>query len=150
MYISARADYALRALITLAAEGRPMTADELARSQDLPARYLNNALLALRNAGFVATRNGRGNGWRFVRPPSELTASDVITALDGPLTNINGVAPENAAYEGHASSLQDLWLALRASMRNVLEAVTVEHLANGQLPTSVVELVASPNAWRPI
>ncbi len=127
-----------------------MTADELARSQDLPARYLNNALLALRRAGFVVSRNGRGAGWRFVRPPSELTAGDVITALDGPLTDINGVAPEYATYNGHASSLQHLWLALRASMRNVLDAVSIEDLANGQLPASVTTLVSNPDAWRAV
>lgn len=125
-----------------------MTAEELARSQDLPVRYLNNALLALRHAGLVVTRNGRSAGWRFVRPPSELTAADVITALDGPLTDINGVAPEQATYNGHASSLQDLWIALRASMRNVLEAVTVEHLASGQLPADVADLASNPDAWR--
>jgi Rrf2 family protein len=147
VYISARSDYALRALVTLAAEPRPMTAEELARRQGLPLNYLEAILLDLRRAGIVSSRRGPAAGYRFVRPPSQVTPADVMRALDGPLAEIRGVRPEAATYEGAASCLQDLWVALRAGLRSILEGVSLEELAQGRLPESLRELVARPDAW---
>jgi Rrf2 family protein len=149
MYVSARADYALRALVALAVEGRPMTAEQLAKSQDLPVNYLEAILLDLRRAGLVISRRGPDAGYRFVRPPEQITAADVMRVLDGPLAEVRGLRPEAATYAEATASIQELWIALRASLRSVLENVTVAHLARGRLPARVAKLVADPDAWRP-
>ena len=149
MYISARSDYGLRALITLAAAPGPMTAEELARRQELPVNYLEAILLDLRRAGLVASRRGPEAGYRFLRPPSELTPADVMRALDGPLAEVRGLRPEATTYLEPAQSLQELWVALRASLRRVLEGVTIAQLAQGRLPARLARLVADPDAWTP-
>ena len=149
MYISARADYALRALVTLAAEGRPMTADELARAEELPVNYLENILLDLRRAGVVASRRGPDAGYRFVRPPGEISAADVLRALEGPLAEVRGLRPEASAYSATAGPVQEVWVAVRASLRSVLEEVTIENMASGRLPRQVKKLLADPEAWKP-
>jgi Rrf2 family protein len=147
MYVSAKSDYALRALLTLAAEARPMTADELARHQDLPVNYLESILLDLRRGGIVASRRGPNAGYRFLRPPEEITPADVMRVLDGPLAEVRGLRPEATSYTEAAASLQELWIALRASLRAVLEGVTIAQLASGQLPKALTKLVANPDAW---
>lgn len=149
VYVSARTDYALRALVTLAAAGRPMTADELARSQELPVSYLEAILLDLRRTGIVASRRGPNAGYRFVRPADQLTPADVMRALEGPLAEIRGLRPEATSYKEPAESLQELWVALRASLRSVLEGVSIAQLARGQLPRKLSRLVADPQAWLP-
>ncbi|MGH9059233.1 MAG: RrF2 family transcriptional regulator [Acidimicrobiales bacterium] len=147
MYVSARSDYALRALVKLAAEGRPMTADELARSQDLPVKYLEAILLDLRRAGMVATRRGPSAGYRFLRAPEEITPADVMRVLEGPLAEVRGLRPEATNYTETTASLQHLWIGLRASLRGVLEGVTIAQLASGRLPRPLMKLVADPDAW---
>ena len=149
MYISAKADYALRALVTLAAEGQAMTADALARSQDLPVNYLESILLDLRRAGIVLSRRGPASGYRFVRPPEEITPADVIRAVEGPLAEVRGLRPEATSYTAAAVPLQDLWIAVRASLRTVLEGVTLAQLAAGKLPPKLKKLTADPDAWVP-
>ena len=149
MYVSARCDYALRALITLAAAGRPMTAEELATSQELPVNFLEAILLDLRRGGLVATRRGPDAGYRFLRPPEELTPADVMRVVEGPLAEVRGLRPESATYTGAAEPLQEVWIALRASLRKVLEGVTIAQLAKGQLPRTLKALVSEPEAWVP-
>lgn len=149
MYVSARSDYALRALISLAAEGRPMTAEQLALSQDLPISYLEAILLDLRRGGIVASRRGPDAGYRFVRPPSELTPADVMRAVEGPLAEVRGLRPEAASYAGAAEHLQDVWVAVRASLRRVLDNVTLDDVVKGKLPRSVAKLTEDPDAWAP-
>jgi len=149
VYVSARSDYALRALVTLAAEGRPLTAEELARLQELPVSYLESILLDLRRAGIVASRRGRDAGYRFARDPGEVTPADVMRALEGPLAEVRGLRPEATEYKGAATALQPLWIALRASIRATLERVTIAQLARGELPDSLAALVSDPDAWIP-
>jgi Rrf2 family protein len=149
MYVSARSDYALRALVTLAAEGRPLTAEELAKKQDLPASYLEGILVELRRTGIVASRRGRDAGYRFARPADEVTPADVMRALEGPLAEVRGLRPEATKYKEAAVSLQQLWVALRASLRATLEGVTIAQLASGELPERIVTLVSDPDAWLP-
>ena len=149
MYISAKADYALRALVTLAAADRHMTAEALARSQELPVNFLENILLQLRRAGIVATQRGPDAGYRFLRPPGDITVADVMRALDGPLAEVRGLRPENTAYPEGTAVLQELWVALRASIRSVLETATIAQLAKGQLPRKLRPLVEDPDAWAP-
>jgi len=149
VYISARTDYALRALVTLAANARPMTAEELATSQDLPVNYLEAILLDLRRSGIVASRRGPDAGYRFLRDPEELTPADVMRALEGPLAEVQGLRPEATSYRQPAGSLQELWVALRASLRSVLEGVSIAQLARGQFPRKLSKLIADPDAWVP-
>jgi len=149
VYISAKADYALRALITLAAEGRPMTAEELARSQQLPENFLENILLQLRRARLVANQRGPAAGYRFSRPPAQITVADVMRAVDGPLAEVRGLRPESATYPAAAAPLQELWVALRASLRRVLEGTTIDQLAHARLPRHVRRLAEDPDAWAP-
>lgn len=149
MHVSARSDYALRALLTLAAEGRPLTAEELARQQELPVRFLEAILIDLRRAGILASRRGRDAGYRFVRDPEEVTPADVMRTLEGPLAEVRGLRPEATEYRDAASSLQHLWIALRASLRATLEGVTIGQLARGELPTPIQTLVSDPDAWIP-
>lgn len=149
MQISARSDYALRALLTLAAAQSPMTAEELANAQSLPVTFLEAILLDLRRGGILASRRGRVGGYRFARDPNQVTPADVIRILDGPLAEVRGERPENTAYTDAAEPLQQLWVALRANMRTVLEGVSIGDLARGQLPRKLTKLIDDPDAWAP-
>jgi Rrf2 family protein len=149
MQISARSDYALRALLTLAAAEDPMTAEELANSQSLPVNFLEAILLDLRRGGILASRRGRIGGYRFARDPDDVTPADVIRILDGPLAGIRGERPENTTYVDAAEPLQQLWVALRANIRTVLEGVSIGQLARGEIPRKLVKLIENPDAWTP-
>jgi len=151
MYISAQADYAMCALIALAGSdtGRPVKADDLARSQELPTGFLENILGRLRRAGLVNSVRGAEGGYRLARSPSEITVAQVMRALEGPLAEVRGIRPESLTYEAPAERLQDVWVATRAALRMVLEQVTLAHIAEGALPPAVQELAADPDAWLP-
>jgi Rrf2 family protein len=149
MQISARADYALRALLTLAASnGQLVKGEGLASAQDLPIRFLENILTDLRRAGLVASRRGAEGGYQLQRPAKEITIGMVIRATDGPLASVRGSRPEDAAYEGAAKHLQDVWIAVRVSLRRVLDEVTLADVAAGQLPDTILKLVREPDAWK--
>ncbi len=148
MRVTAKADYAVRAVVELAAsEGQLVKADELARRQDIPRQFLDNILLDLRRAGIVATQRGSEGGSRLARPAASVTVADVMRAIEGPLAAVRDVRPEFLQYEGAAASLPRVWVALRASLRAVLEQVTLADLASGQLPAAVEELLQAPDAW---
>lgn len=147
MYISARADYALRALVTLAAGAGPHTAEALARSQGIPVHYLESILAALRRRGIVASGRG-GGGYRLAAPAAEVTVARVMRALEGPLAEVRGLRPEAIEYQGEAVHLQALWIAVRASLRSVLDSVTLADLATGRFPPPVRRLLADEDAWR--
>jgi Rrf2 family protein len=150
VYISAQADYAVRALVELATlpEGHRMTAAAIADAQRLPPSFLEATMVELRRAGLVSSRRGTDGGFTLTRPASEITVADVIRALHGPLAEVRGLVPEAAIYAGPAARLQDVWVAVRASLRMVLEAVTVADIASGQLPPSVAALITAPEAWQ--
>jgi len=145
--ISAKVDYGMRALLVLALTGNAMTADALAHDQGLPGKFLGVILNDLRRAGIVVSHRGREAGYSLARPASEVTVAEVIRALEGPLAQVRGLSPETAAYQGAAVHLQDAWIAVRASLRAVLEGITLEHIATGKLPPDVERLVADPDAW---
>jgi Rrf2 family protein len=149
--ISAKADYALRASIELAAaEGvGPVKGDRVAQAQEIPLKFLENILGDLRHAGLVRSQRGVEGGYWLARPAAEITLAEVIRAVDGPLANVRGVRPESLEYAGSSESLRDVWVAVRASLRSVLEAVTLADVAGGELPPSVRDLVADPEAWSP-
>ena len=148
MRVSARADYAIRALLELTAAGEtPRRADGIARAQSIPPKFLENLLVDLRRAKLVVSQRGPAGGYRLARAPSSITLADVIRAIDGPLAGVRDLAPEDVSYEGPASSLRDVWIALRASMRAVLESTTLADVAGGKLPADVRRLLRDPEAW---
>jgi Rrf2 family protein len=151
MRVSAKSDYALRALIELA--GRPagvaVTAEELGRLQDIPHGFLQAILAELRRAGFVRSQRGQSGGWVMARPAEQLTVADVIRAVDGPLVNVYGIRPEAVDYNASARGLQLVWIAARDSLREVLERVSIRDLANGTLPDGILARTRDEDAWRP-
>jgi Rrf2 family protein len=148
--VSAKADYAIRAAVELAASGEgPVKGDRIAKAQEIPPNFLENILSDLRNAGLVASRRGADGGYWLARPADTVSLADVIRAVDGPLANVRGVRSEQIEYQGSAEKLRDVWVAVRASLRGVLETVTLADLARGELPASVAALAADPDAWAP-
>ncbi|SBT47966.1 RrF2 family transcriptional regulator [Micromonospora narathiwatensis] len=160
MRLSARVDYALRAAAELAAvdssavaggaaagRSRPVTAEQIARAQDIPPKFLESILLQLRRGGIVHAQRGPEGGYWLARPASEISLAEVIRVIDGPLAHVRGQRPEQLGYQGAARALQEVWIALRASEREILELVTVADVASGTLPDRVNELAADPSAW---
>ena len=148
MQVNAKVDYALRALAELADSGPgPVKAEAIAHAQGIPLKFLENILLELRHAGIVISQRGAVGGYRLGRPADEISLADAIRVVDGPLANVRGLSPERVEYHGPATALRDVWIALRANMRAVLEAVTIEDLRRGNLPPEVVELTQAPDAW---
>jgi Rrf2 family protein len=141
--IPAKADYALRALLELAALDKPATADTIAQAQGLPTRFLASILNDLRRAGFVTSRRGQG-GYQLNRPASEITVAQVMESMEGSLVEVNGRAPESTSYEGAAIHLHEVWIATAASLSQVLEAVTLDQIATGQLPRPIMALAGDP------
>ena len=149
MRVSAKVDYAVRAAVELAAapDGGPVKAQEIATTQDIPLKFLENILQQLRQADLVESTRGPHGGHRLARPAAEIALADVVRAVDGPLGVVAGHRPEDVAYEGSAKPLLDVWIAVRASLRDVLEHVTLAQVADGKLPRQVSSLTARPDAW---
>ncbi len=148
MQVNAKVDYALRALAELANAGPgPVKAEALARAQGIPLKFLENIMLELRHAGLVISQRGQVGGYRLGREPNEITLADIIRVVDGPLANVRGLSPERLEYTGPATALRDVWIALRANMRAVLQEVTLEDLRDGALPPDVLALTQAPDAW---
>ena len=147
--ISAKSDYAVRAVIVLAAansEG-PVTAETIAHSQEIPLKFLLNILSELKIGRIVMSHRGAHGGFQLARPAAEITVADVIRAMEGPLASVHEILPENITYPPPSESLRQVWVAVRASLRSVLERVTIADLASGSLPEEVLALNASPEAW---
>ncbi len=151
MQVSARADYALRAVAELAlarTEGKgPLKGDRISERQRIPKKFMENILLDLKHHGIVRTQRGASGGYWLARPAREITLADVIRAVEGPLANVRGEYPELVEYPGAAEALREVWIAVRANLRAVLESVTLADLADGTLPGPVTELTRDPEAW---
>ncbi len=149
MRISARADYALRAAAELAAAGGgPVKGDALAAAQAIPAKFLENILADLRHARLVRSQRGSEGGYWLARPAEEINLAQVIRAVDGPLASVRGERSEELDYTGSAAPLRDVWIAVRASLRGVLEDATLAGVVAGDLPQAVEALARDPDAWR--
>lgn len=150
MRVSAKSDYALRALIEIESrsDGAPVSAEELGRLQSIPHGFLQAILADLRRAGIVMSVRGQSGGWRLARPAADVSVADIIRAVDGPLVSVYGLRPEAVKYNDSAMVLQLVWIAARANLRDVFERVTVDMLAAGKLPDVVVELTKLDDAWR--
>jgi Rrf2 family protein len=140
MRVSAKADYAVRAAVELAADGE---------GQDIPLQFLEHILLEMKHAGLVRARRGAKGGYWLARPADDITLADVIRAVEGPLANIQSAPPEALDFRGNAQPLQQVWIAVRANLRAVLESVTLADLVSGDLPPVVEQLSGSPDAWAP-
>jgi Rrf2 family protein len=148
MRLSARADYALRAAIEIATiSDSHVTAEQVARAQQIPVKFLETILTQLRRAGLVRSQRGPDGGFWLAHPADEITLADIIRAIDGQLLGVRGERPENVGYIGAAEPLQRVWIALRASERAILEEVTLGQIVSGELPPSVTDLVGDPRAW---
>ena len=147
MRTTAKADYAVRASVELAAVGGLANAEQIAQAQAIPLNFLENILRDLRRAGIVESRRGQAGGYALARPADEITLADVIRAVEGPLANVRGQAPEALEYPGAAAKLREVWVALRANVRGVLEGVTLADVARGELPPRVEELTRDADAW---
>ena len=153
MYISAKVDYATRALLTLAeaevqSPAVALKGETVADRQHLPQKFVENILVDLRRAGFVSAQRGAIGGYRLARAADQIAVADVIRALEGPLAEVRGERPENMCYDGAATHLQGVWIAVRAALRHVLEQVTIADILNGTLPPDVSRLIDDPDAWK--
>jgi len=152
MHLSAKVDYALRALLELAAtseqdKSKLTKADALAQAQSIPTKFLEGILSTLRNSGFLISQRGADGGYRLAMDPRDIHVADVIRALDGPIAAVRGERPEDLEYSGTAEHLRDVWVATRAALRSVLEVVTLEDIQHGKLPKTVNKLLDAPGAW---
>lgn len=148
MHISARTDYAMRALLTLAASESPRVKGEaLTSAQGLPRKFLEQILTELRRAGIVMSQRGADGGYSLARPANRITLADVMRAVDGPLAEVRGLRPEDTTYAGAAEHLQDVWVAVRASLRIVLESVTLADVVEGKFTGTIARLNSNPQAW---
>jgi Rrf2 family protein len=148
MRISAKVDYAVRAMCELAARDAeaPIKADSIAAAQAISRSFLENILVDLKRAGLVRATRGRDGGYRMTRAASDVSIADIIRAVEGPLADVRGVRPEALSFAGPATSLRDVWLANRVSVRRVLERVTLEAVVAGKLPREVRALLDDEDA----
>jgi len=149
--VSAKSDYALRALIEMAAreDGKAVSAEELGRAQEIPHGFLQAILADLRKAGVVISQRGQSGGWRLARKAEDVSVADVIRAVDGPLVSVYGLRPEGVTYNERADVLQHVWIAARDSLREVFEKVSIAELASRELPDEVTTRTARDEAWLP-
>ncbi|MDT0203467.1 Rrf2 family transcriptional regulator [Nocardioides sp. AE5] len=150
MRVSAKSDYALRALIEMAVreDSTPVSAEELGRLQEIPHGFLQAILADLRRAGVVVSQRGQSGGWRLAGKAEEISIADVIRAVDGPLVSVYGLRPESVSYNDRAEVLQHVWIAARHSLRDVFEQVTIAQLAASDLPDVVTSRTADEDAWK--
>ncbi len=151
MQVSAKTDYALRAAAELARaaadETGPVKGDSISESQGIPKKFMENILHDLKRSGIVRTRRGASGGYWLALPPEEISLADIIRAVEGPLANVRGEWPEAVEYSGAAEHLQEVWIAVRANLRAVLESVSLADLVEGDLPDPITELTRDPEAW---
>ncbi len=149
MHITAKADYAVRAVVELSDSSQlePRKVDDIAQAQSIPVSFLENILTQLRSSGIVRSQRGPEGGYWLARPPEEVNLAHIIRAVEGPLVGIRGQRPEEVEYRGSAESLQPVWVAVRSSLRKVLEHVTVADVASGKLPKDVLALTREEEAW---
>jgi Rrf2 family protein len=151
MRITAKADYAVRATLELAGseDGQPIKGERIADAQEIPLQFLEHILLDLKHHELVKAKRGIRGGYWLARKPDEITVADVIRAVEGPLANIHDISPEATEYPGDAEHLRDVWVAVRANLRAVLENVSLADVRAGRLPADVTRLLADDDAWEP-
>jgi Rrf2 family protein len=150
MRISAKVDYAVRAALELAAAGDdPVKGDAIAEAQDIPLKFLENILGELKHHGVVASRRGAQGGYWLAKPADEISLAEVVRAVEGPLATVRGQGPESLKYKGEAKPLQQVWIAVRANLRAVMEETTLADVVAGELPVEITGLAEPADAWAP-
>lgn len=147
MHVTAQTDYAVRAVVQIAAAEGATSRGEVAAAQQIPGKFLESILLRLRHGGLLIAQRGTAGGYLLARPADSITIADIIRVVDGPLAAVRSQPPEDADYPDPAAALRDVWVALRSSMRQVLEATTVADVVTGRLPEDVQRLLERPGAW---
>lgn len=147
MQIPAKAEYAIRALLTLAASDGSVSAEHLAQEQELPAKFLGAIMSDLRRGGVVTSQRGPEGGFRLAKDPDEIVIADILRVVSGPMAGVRGMRPETLNYGGEATHLRDVWVAVRAALREVLEHVTLGQVLRGDLPLAVTRFTDDPDAW---
>jgi Rrf2 family protein len=147
--ISAKEDYAIRAALELARhDPTTIKRDQIAHAQNIPIAFLENILLELKRGEIIETLRGPDGGVRLARPPSQITVADIVRAVTGPLASVRGTRPPALDYQPTAEPLREVWIALRANIRTILDHVTLHHLATGKLPTTITRITRNPEAWK--
>lgn len=150
MQISAKTDYAVRALLSLAArEPALVKIDTVVTEQGMPRKFVEAILGELRRAGLVRSQRGAEGGYALARPAKDITLGSVLRAVDGPLAEVRGLRPNETNYPGVAEHLPHVWVAVRSALRRVLDETTLAHVLAGALPPHVRKLVDAPDAWLP-
>ena len=149
MHITAKADYAVRAVVELSDSNQhePRKVDDVAQAQSIPVSFLENILTQLRSSGIVRSQRGPEGGYWLAHPPDEVNLAQIIRAVEGPLVGVRGQRPEEIEYGGSAEVLQQVWIALRSNLRKVLDHVTVADVAAGKLPKEIVKLTHEEDSW---
>jgi Rrf2 family protein len=146
--VTAKVDYAVRALLELAvANGGPVKGERIAQAQEIPLKFLENILIDLRHANIVRAQRGADGGYWLARPPNEVTLGEIIRAVEGPLASVRGEPPEDVNYTGAAENLRTVWVAVRASLRAVVDELTLADVVADRLPTRIRRLTEAPDAW---
>ncbi len=150
MHVTAKADYAVRAVVELAesSQAAPRKVEDIAQSQAIPVSFLENILTQLRSSGVVRSQRGPEGGYWLAHSPEEVNLAQIIRAVEGPLVGVRGQRPEEIEYQGSSAALQQVWIAVRANLRAVLEQVTVADVAGGDLPKEVLALTKAEEAWQ--
>jgi Rrf2 family protein len=153
MRVTAKADYAVRAAVELAAaavtdEG-PVKGDRIAKAQKIPLRFLENILGELRHAGIVQSQRGAEGGYWLARSADDITLAEIIRSVEGPLASVRGERPEDLDYHGESVALREVWVALRANIRTVLESTTLLDVVERRLPGPVEDILNKPEVWEP-
>jgi Rrf2 family protein len=151
MRVTAKVDYAVRAAMVLARaaddDAGPVKGDRIGTEQNIPVKYLENILSELRQSGIVRSQRGAEGGYWLAKPPASVAIADIIRAVEGPLATVRGERAEQLQYGDDAGALQPMWIAVRASLRSVLEQVTLADVVASKLPEHVQALVDDPASW---
>lgn len=153
MRVTAKADYAVRAAVELAAaaaaDSGPVKGDAISKAQKIPLRFLENILGELRHAGIVQSQRGADGGYWLARSPEDITLAEIIRSVEGPLASVRGERPEDLEYHGESVALREVWVALRANIRTVLESTTLLDVVDRRLPGPVEDILGKPEVWDP-
>jgi Rrf2 family protein len=148
MRISAKTDYAVRALLELAAaDDPPLKRDEIAAAQAIPVKFLESILSELKHGGVVMSQRGAEGGYWLAKPAEQITVAEVMRVVEGPLASVRERRPEEVEYDGSAAHLQEVWVALRANMREVLESVSLADVVDNDLPREILDRTDEPESW---
>ena len=148
MRVTAKVDYAVRALLELAvANDGAVKGERIAQAQEIPLKFLENILIDLRHANIVRAQRGADGGYWLARPANQVTLGEIIRAVEGPLASVRGEPPEDVNYTGAAENLRTVWVAVRASLRSVVDELTLADVVADRLPTRIRRLTESPDAW---